>query len=107
MSATGAAGIRLVHCVFQRLVIGRHGAAAPASSSTALYSFSFVVYAHFPYILCRRRHIPETANWLQRDTNAFIPWGSVNKRRLYESVIWDLFFPWKVYGWLREMGYSV
>lgn len=40
-------------------------------------------------------------------TNAFIPWGSINKRRLHESVIWDLFFPWKVYGWLREMGYSV
>jgi hypothetical protein len=58
--------------------------------------------------LRRRRHIPETARWLDVvDTNAFIPWGSVNKRKLHESVIWDLFFPWRVYGWLRDMGYSV
>jgi len=52
------------------------------------------------------RHIPELAHWLQHDTNAFIPWRSTQKRRLFEKVIWDLFFPGQVFRWLRELGYK-
>jgi hypothetical protein len=54
----------------------------------------------------RRRHIPETANWLQPDDNAFIPWGSTHKRKLHEKVLWDVIFPWPVYGWLKGMGFN-
>jgi hypothetical protein len=57
-------------------------------------------------LLCCRRHIPETANWLQPDDNAFIPWGSTNKRKLHQKVLWDVLFPWPVYGWLRGMGFN-
>lgn len=51
--------------------------------------------------------MPELAHFVEHDTNVFIPWDSDKKRRLHEKVIWDLFVPWKVYGWLREMGYKV
>lgn len=33
-------------------------------------------------------------------------WDSTNKRKLHEKVLWDLFFPRTVFGWLRDMGYS-
>jgi hypothetical protein len=54
-----------------------------------------------------RRHVPQLSHFVQHDTNVFIPWDSDKKRRLHEKVIWDLFVPWKVYGWLRDMGYKV
>lgn len=50
--------------------------------------------------------MPALANWLAPDDNAFIPWSNTTKRRLHEKVIWDLLFPWEVYGWLRKMGYK-
>lgn len=53
-----------------------------------------------------RRHIPDLKDWLQHDTNAFIPWKSTQKRRLFEKVVWDLFFPGQVFRWLRDMGYK-
>ncbi|WIA21634.1 hypothetical protein OEZ85_000815 [Tetradesmus obliquus] len=52
------------------------------------------------------RHVPELALHLQPRSNAFIPWGSSNKRQLHEAVIWDLLLPGTVLGWLRDMGYS-
>jgi len=55
-----------------------------------------------------RRHIPLVSHWLKHDTNAFIPWDTPEdgKRRLFEKVIWDLFFPQQVYGWFKAMGYT-
>jgi hypothetical protein len=52
------------------------------------------------------RHVPELKQHLQHKTNVFIPWGNANQRELHEKVIWDLFFPRRVLGWLREMGYN-